>query len=122
MTTTSSSNKLTYVSALTYAIENGNLPTEIADKLIALRAQQEKRNNGDKKPTAKQNENTVLKEKIHSLLMGCAEAKTISEIMKLDDELSTLSNQKVATLVRQMVDDGKLERLEIKRKAYFKVA
>ena len=54
--------------------------------------------------------------------MGCAEAKTISEIMKMDDELSAMSNQKVATLVRQMVDEGKVERLEIKRKAYFKVA
>ena len=122
MTTNSSSNKLTYVAALTYAIENGNLPAEIVEKLTALRTQQEKRNSGDKKPTAKQNENAVLKEKIHSLLIGCAEAKTISEIMKLDDELSAMSNQKVATLVRQMVDEGKVERLEIKRKAYFKVA
>ena len=122
MTTNSSSNKLTYVTALTYAIENGNLPAEIVEKLTALRTQQEKRNSGDKKPTAKQNENAVLKDKIHSLLMGCAEAKTISEIMKMDDELSAMSNQKVATLVRQMVDEGKVERLEIKRKAYFKVA
>lgn len=122
MTTNSSSNKLTYVAALTYAIENGNLPAEIVEKLTALRTQQEKRNSGDKKPTAKQNENAILKDKIHSLLMGCAEAKTISEIMKMDDELSAMSNQKVATLVRQMVDEGKVERLEIKRKAYFKVA
>ena len=122
MTTTSSSNKLTHVAALTYAIENGNLPAEIVEKLTALRTQQEKRNSGDKKPTAKQNENAALKDKIHSLLMGCAEAKTISEIMKMDDELSAMSNQKVATLVRQMVDEGKVERLEIKRKAYFKVA
>ena len=52
MTTTSSSSKLTYVSALTYAIENGNLPAEIVEKLTALRTQQEKRNSGAKKPTA----------------------------------------------------------------------
>lgn len=115
--------KLTYVSALTYAIENGNLPTDIAEKLIALRTQQEKRNNSDKKPTAKQTENEGLKELILNLLEGQS-PKTISEIQAMDERLNptVISNQRVASLVRLMVDDNKLVRTVEKRKAYFALA
>lgn len=112
--------KLTYVTALTYAIENGNLPAEIAEKLTALRTQQEKRNTGEKKPTKAQEANVGIKQVILTALEG-QEAKTVSEIQTLAPELAELSNQKVASLVRQLVEEGKLIRLEEKRKAYFKL-
>ena len=113
--------KLTYVAALTYAIENGNLPAEIAEKLTALRTQQEKRNSGEKKPTKVQEANIGIKQVILTALEG-QEAKTVSEIQTLAPELSELSNQKVASLVRQLVEEGKLTRIEEKRKAYFRLA
>lgn len=113
--------KLTYVAALTYAIENGNLPTEIAEKLTALRTQQEKRNSGEKKPTKVQEANVGIKQVILTALEG-QEAKTVSEIQTLAPELGELSNQKVASLVRQLVEEGKLTRIEEKRKAYFRLA
>lgn len=113
--------KLTYVTALTYAIENGNLPAEIAEKLIALRTQQEKRNSGEKKPTKVQEANVGIKQVILTALEG-QEAKTVSEIQTLAPELAELSNQKVASLVRQLVEEGKLIREEEKRKAYFRLA
>jgi len=113
--------KLTYVTALSYAIENGNLPTEIAEKLIALRTQQEKRNSGEKKPTKVQEANVGIKQVILTALEG-QEAKTVSEIQTLAPELGELSNQKVASLVRQLVEEGKLTRIEEKRKAYFRLA
>ena len=113
--------KLTYVAALTYAIENGNLPAEIAEKLTALRTQQEKRNTAEKKPTKAQEANVGIKQVILTALEG-QEAKTVSEIQTLSEELGQLSNQKVASLVRQLVDDGKLTRIEEKRKAYFRLA
>lgn len=113
--------KLTYVAALTYAIENGNLPAEIAEKLTALRTQQEKRNTAEKKPTKAQEANVGIKQVILTALEG-QEAKTVSEIQTLSEELGQLSNQKVASLVRQLVEEGKLIREEEKRKAYFRLA
>lgn len=113
--------KLTYVAALTYAIENGNLPAEIAEKLTALRTQQEKRNTAEKKPTKAQEANLGIKQVILTALEG-QEAKTVSEIQTLSEELGQLSNQKVASLVRQLVEEGKLIREEEKRKAYFRLA
>lgn len=113
--------KLTYVAALTYAIENGNLPAEIAEKLTALRTQQEKRNTAEKKPTKVQEANLGIKQVILTALEG-QEAKTVSEIQTLSEELGQLSNQKVASLVRQLVEEGKLIREEEKRKAYFRLA
>lgn len=121
MTNTIKNEKLTYVAALTYAIENGNLPAEIAEKLIALRTQQEKRNSGEKKPTKVQEANIGLKQVILTALEGQS-AKTVSEIQTLAPELADLSNQKVASLVRQLVEEGKLVRIEEKRKAYFRLA
>jgi predicted transcriptional regulator len=47
---------------------------------------------------------------------------TVSEIMTHSMELAALSNQKVASLVRQMVEAGVLVRTEEKRKAYFSLA
>lgn len=121
MTNTIKNEKLTYVSALTYAIENGNLPTEIVEKLTALRIQQEKRNSAEKKPTKVQEANISLKQAILTALKGM-NAKTVSEIQTLAPELVALSNQKVASLVRQLVEEGKLVRIEEKRKAYFRLA
>ena len=118
--TTIKNEKLTYVTALTYAIENGNLPAEIAEKLTALRTQQEKRNTAEKKPTKVQEANAGVKQVILTALEG-QEAKTVSEIQTLSEELGALSNQKVASLVRQLVEEGKLTRIEEKRKAYFKL-
>ena len=120
MTTIKNVEKLTYVTALTYAIENGNLPTEIAEKLIALRTQQEKRNTAEKKPTKVQEANAGVKQVILTAMQN-QEAKTVSEIQTLSEELGQLSNQKVASLVRQLVEEGKLTRIEEKRKAYFKL-
>lgn len=47
---------------------------------------------------------------------------TISEMQKSFDCCAEMSNQRVSALVRQLVNDGKIERIEDKRKAYFKIA
>lgn len=115
--------KLTYIAALTYAIENGNLPTEIAEKLIALRTQQEKRNSGEKKPTKVQEANMGLKEIILQTIGEATQPLTVTELMASNEELSPtkVSAQKISALVTQLVKAGKLERIEEKRKAYFKL-
>ena len=114
MTTIKNVEKLTYVTALTYAIENGNLPAEIAEKLIALRTQQEKRNTGEKKPTKVQEANMGLKEIILQTIGEATQPLTVTELMASNEELSPTkgSAQKVSALVTHLVKAGKLERIE----------
>lgn len=47
---------------------------------------------------------------------------TISEMQKVFPCCADLSNQRVSALVRQLVADKKVERLEEKRKAVFRIA
>jgi flagellar biosynthesis/type III secretory pathway protein FliH len=77
-----------------------------------------KKNSADKKPTAQQVANEGLKT---AILEGMEEGKlyTITELMKAIPELSDLTNQRVSALVRQMLDIS-IERIEDKRKAYFR--
>jgi hypothetical protein len=78
-----------------------------------------KKNTSEKKPTATQQANEVLKA---AILDGMAENTlyTISELIKKIPECEGLSTSKVSAVVRQMKDDGQVERIEDKRKAYFK--
>lgn len=111
--------KMTYVKALEVALNCEALPTEVREKLAVLRDQQVKRNSAEKKPTKVQEANEGMKSHILEVLAICTKPVTVSELMQVDGELSQLSNQKVASLVRQLVEAGKVQRLEEKRKAYF---
>ncbi len=72
---------------------------------------------GERKPTATQKENVGIKDAILEVLAE-GSALTVTEIVKALD--GDFTNQKVSALVRQLVADGKVERFEEKRKAYFK--
>lgn len=120
MMNTKSVEKMTYVTALTYVLENTSLPTEVAEKLEALKAQQVKRNSAEKKPTKTQVANEATKELVLEVLREAGEKLTVSELQTKHADLSAMSNQKVAALVRQLVKEGKVERVEEGRKAYFK--
>lgn len=119
--------KMTYVEALSNALSlldsqvgNGfddfDLQATI-EKLTALKAQTEKRNTADRKPTKTQVANVGLQDKI--LAVMTAVPATVTEIMSRDAELAALSNQKVAALIRGLVDMGKVVRSEEKRVAKF---
>ena len=77
--------------------------------------------NASKKPTATQVANEKIKTAILDNLDKGAKY-TITDIMKLVPECADLTNQKVSAIVRQMVDDGTMIRIEDKRKAYFTIA
>lgn len=74
--------------------------------------------NKSKKPTETQRKNEDIKDIILENLNG---RMTVSEIMKaIQDKVEIeLSNQRVSALIRQLRLDGKVERIEDKRKAYF---
>ncbi len=111
--------KLTYVDALNAAIELTE--GEVRDKLIALRDATAKRNSADRKPTKTQQANEGIKAEILEYLAD-GSAHTVTEIMEGVSSLHDASNQKAASLVRQLKDSGALIREEVKRKAYFRLA
>ena len=79
-----------------------------------------KKNSAEKKPTAVQIANEGIKNTIYELLFVKKIAMTVSEMQKVNAELADVSNQKISALLRQLIADGKVERIEDKRKAYFK--
>ena len=79
-----------------------------------------KKNASEKKPTAVQVANEGLKQTIMDVLMENGGLMTVTDVQKSCEALSELSNQRISALLRQLKDDGKVERVEDKRKAYFK--
>ena len=117
--------KMTYATALemVLAIDEVKANDELAEKLTALKESVSKKSTSkSNKPNAKQKANEDIKEKIMKILFAePTRLFTISEICKsyTDEELS---NQKVSSLVRQLVAEDKVKRTEDKRKAYFSIA
>lgn len=94
--------------------------TELVEKLTAMVEQLDKKASAPKKPTAKQVQAIGEAEEVYEALKGLGKAVTVSELMEACPELAKFgSNQKVASLLRSMLD-GKVVRTEEKRKAYFK--
>lgn len=99
---------------LTYSAE------EVVAKLTTMVEQLDKKAAAPKKPTAKQVAAIGEAEEVYEALKGLGKAVTVSELMEACPELAKFgSNQKVASLLRSMLD-GKVVRTEEKRKAYFK--
>lgn len=97
--------KMTYVAALSYAIENlTNAPADVLEKLTALKEQTEKRNSADRKPTKAQKMNVELAEVVAEVLTNAGKPLTVTEVMQADERLAGLSNQKVTAVIRSMGD------------------
>ena len=77
-----------------------------------------KKNSAERKPTSTQVVNEGLKEIILEF-MEINRFYSISEMIKSCPELAELSNQKVASLIRQLILDNKVVKTMDKRKAYF---
>lgn len=80
----------------------------------------DKKKSGERKPTATQIANEGLKEIIMEVLNSTEEMLTVTDIIKSHADLAELSNQKVSSLVTQLKDAGKVEKVVEKRKSYFK--
>ena len=117
--------KMTYATALdmVLAIDEVKANDELTEKLIALKESVSKKSTSkSNKPNAKQRANEEIKEKIMEILFAePTRLFTISEICKLYTH-EELSNQKVSSLIRQLVAEDKVKRTEDKRKAYFSIA
>lgn len=121
MTTTKKMTKKDYFNILKKSYpttaENYNDVIAFIDHEIELL---EKKNSAEKKPTATQKANTELKAAIVES-MAKDRNYTITEMIKEFPELSELTNQKVSAMVRQLVEANLIEKIEDKRKSYFRL-
>ena len=74
--------------------------------------------NGEKKLTATQEANLLLKDAIYKAMTEGGKY-TVTDIIKLVPELDGLSNQKVTALANQMVVANLLEKVKEKNRSYF---
>lgn len=75
-----------------------------------------------KKPSKKNEENEVLKDKIVEVLGTFENGATVSEILATGGDFTGMSNQKISALVRQLVLDGTVIKTTDKKKSIFSVA
>lgn len=122
--TTSSSARLTKAQKFAILAE---LPAVKADPMLSEFIAHEvellaKKNSAEKKPTAQQEANAVIKTAVLEVLAD-GKKRTVSELLKEVPGLpDTMTNQRMSALVRQMVDAGQVVRSEDKRKAFFAIA
>lgn len=76
---------------------------------------------GNKKMTKAQEKNVKIKQEIVDALTFVKKAVTIKEL-QADAVLTDFSNQKISSLLKQLIDEGKVVRTEEKRVAYFAIA
>ena len=105
-------------------IDAGNIVME--DELVAfidheVELLNKKSASKSKKDLANATENDRLGAIALDLITNSANGLTITEMMKSNDELGALSNQKVSAVVRKLVDNGTVERAAEKGKAIFRL-
>lgn len=76
---------------------------------------------GDKKPTKTQIENAEHKERIKSFLLTQPEGVTVTQVLKGVPEFDDFSNQKVARLMRDMLEAGVITKEVVKGKSLFSI-
>lgn len=104
------------------ALESVKGNAELVEFINGRIAQLDKKSTSGKgKETATQKANAELKNKILEE-MESGKAYTISEMLKAFECCADLSNQKVSAIVKQMVENNLVVRIEDKRKAYFEKA
>lgn len=126
MTNTKKMTKRDFFEALYTEVQESGFFTETAtnEQFLEFLAHEvellNKKNSGERKPTPQQIENAKICEAILANLAN-GEAYTITEMLKQIPECADISNQRCAALVRSLIEDGKVERFEDHRKAYFRM-
>ena len=124
-TSTSTSKKLTKrdhfnaLLAIPTVASNPTLVEFIENELDLLNRKNSKPSG---KQTEKQEANDVLKQAMLDYLANGGDQHTVTDFIKNVPECAGLSQQKITALVRQMVEDGKMEKVIEKRVSYFKLA
>lgn len=91
---------------------------EAMDKLAKMLEQLDKKSNAEKKPTQKQMDAEQEAATLLAELRDAGKAMTVSDMIAELPSCAGKSNQKVSALIRKL--GAQVERIEEKRKAYFK--
>lgn len=95
---------------------------EMLEEFIAHELELLEKKSGSRGQTKTQKENETLKEELVKAFAEFDTPMTISDFCaKSDNIVASLSNQRISALLRQLVAEGKMVRIEEKRKAYFSV-
>jgi hypothetical protein len=118
---TMATNKMTNKGALQFVLDTYDVPAEVAEKLKSMVAQLEKKSGAERKPTARQVENTKVKEKIASQMEPNV-LYTVGEMLKKFDTTEDMTSQRLTALLTQMAEDGLVEKTKDKGKSLFSLA
>ena len=129
MTNTTSTSKTTKLTKAQKFAIIADLPAVKADPMLTEFIAHEmelltRKNSSDKKPTAKQEANEIIKAEVLDVLGANPNRLfSVTELLKVVPNLpEDMTNQRMSALVRQMVDAGSVKRTEDKRKAFFSIA
>ena len=113
--------KMTNRKALTYCIDNYDLPADVAEKLTAMVAALDKKSTAERKPTTKQGENAAVRAAVVEFINENAEGDgfTCSDLIKVCPAVEGKSNQYVSAILRQAVLAGEVSKGTVKRRTYF---
>lgn len=115
--------KMTNRKALTFALENCDLPAEVAEKFTAMIAALDKKNGAERKPTAKQTANEAVRaalvEFINDNFTEGENGFTCGDLLKVCPAVEGQSNQYVSAILRQAVKAGEVSKGSVKRRTYF---
>lgn len=115
--------KMTNKKALTYAIENYDLPADVRAKFEAMIVALDKKSGAERKPTAQQSKNAALRAEIvefinENYVEGSA-GFTVTDLLKTIPSLAEDSNQHVSAVLRQAFAAGEVSKGSVKRRTYF---
>ena len=95
--------------------------SDVLSEFVAREIELLKQKNTNRKPTEKQTANKAIQEAILDALES-GEKYTITELLKVVKNLpKDMTNQRMSALVRPLVAAKVVERVEEKRKAYFRL-
>jgi hypothetical protein len=118
---TMATNKMTNKGALQFVLDTYDVPAEVAEKLKSMVTQLEKKSGAERKPTARQVENTKVKEKIASQMEPNV-LYTVGEMLKKFETTEDMTSQRLTALLTQMAEDGLVEKTKEKGKSLFSLA
>ena len=102
-------------------LEENEASKEMID-FIADRAEKADRKSKNRKPSATQVANAALSERVYEYLKDCGKKLQIKQMIKevpAFAEIENCTTQKASAIVRGLLKDGKVQRVEEKGVAYF---
>lgn len=113
--------KITKREALEYVLANCEVPAEVASKLEGMVASLSRKAAGERKPSAKQIENSDIRASLVAFINENAEGDgfTASDLLKACPAVEGRSNQYVSAILRQAVLAGEISKGSVKRRTYF---